>query len=198
MNIDKNTLELIYTLEYIIGSQCQNTKAIKSKKGDFFRFPLSHRQNKKCKTFTKEKEELKELSEQQLRDARYEFGANQLYIGKGIIEVLEELENRYDLDFIELEKERTKRRKSFMKELEKEIAKELEAEIDAGKYECGLDIQEGKYVITSDEKAIINIKRSEKSKRKDVDIELNSNSIKKVTLYKGDIIESNVMLLIKH
>jgi transposase len=198
MNIDKNTLELIYTLEYIIGSQCKNTKAIKSKKGDFFRFPLSHRQNKKCKTFIKEREELEGISESQLRDARYVFGSNQLYIGEGIIKVLEELENRYGLNYVELEKERTKRRKVAMKKIEKEITKESEAEIDSGKYECGLDIQEGKYIITSDEDATIKIWRSIKSKRKNKELQLKNNSKETIMLDEGDILDSNVMLLIRH
>ena len=35
---------------------------------------------------------------------RYKFGSNELYVGQGLINVLEYLENRYGLNFEELEK----------------------------------------------------------------------------------------------
>jgi len=40
---------------------------------------------------------------------KYKFGVNELFIGMGLINVLEYLEDRYDLDFNELEKNRKKK-----------------------------------------------------------------------------------------
>ena len=39
---------------------------------------------------------------------KYKFGSNELYIGKGIIGILEYLEKRYGLDFNQLEKNTVK------------------------------------------------------------------------------------------
>lgn len=37
---------------------------------------------------------------------KYKFGSNELYIGQGLMNVLEYLEDRYGLDFEKLENER--------------------------------------------------------------------------------------------
>lgn len=197
MIYDKNTSGLISKLESIIGSQYCNTNIIKGskKKNIRCRFPVKYLKNK---IEYEEKGELEYLSKQQMSSVVYKFGTHRLYIGDGLIGVLEELEIRYDLDFIELEKERDKKRKHLMLLLEKTIKKESEAEIDAGEYECGMDILEGKYTITSDEKANVRIIRSKKSKRKDKEIQIKNNSKETISLYKGDVLETNVMLLIRH
>lgn len=46
------------------------------------------------------------LEPEALGDIYYKFGANEMHIGYGIKHVLEELENLYGLDFVELEVER--------------------------------------------------------------------------------------------
>ena len=37
---------------------------------------------------------------------KYKFGSNELFIGMGLIEVLEYLEKRYNIDFNEMERNR--------------------------------------------------------------------------------------------
>lgn len=200
MNLDKNTMELISTLEYIIGSQWIGPNTIKGGKGNKdrrFRFPVSYRINKKDKDFIKEKEELKGLSLKQIQTLEYVFGSHQLFIGDGLLGVLKELEDRYGIDFNELEKERTKKRKLAMAQLQKALKKNSSEEIYAGKYECGIDIAEGVYIITSDETGEIAINRSEKSKKKNKEFKLECNSKERIVLENGDILKSNVMLLIK-
>lgn len=46
------------------------------------------------------------LEPEALGDIYYKFGANEMHIGYGIKHVLEELEDLYGLDFVELEAER--------------------------------------------------------------------------------------------
>lgn len=200
MKFDKNTMELISDLEYIIGSQWigpQTIKTVKGNKDRRFRFPVSYRINKKDKELTKEKEELKDLSLKQIQTLEYMFGSHQLFIGDGILGILKELEDRYELDFNELEKERTKRRKLAMAKMQKTLKKKSDEELYAGKYECGIDIAEGNYIITSDEDGEISIKRSKESKKKNKEFKLKSNSKERIVLESGDILKSNVMLSIK-
>ena len=199
MKIDKDTLELITKIERIIGSQCYNPNPHKGckKKDEKCRYSVSYRKDSRDKTLYKSESGLEGFSKYQIQNAQYAFGYHNLLIGEAILKVLDELETRYNLDFNELEKERTKRRKSFMRQLKKELEKFSEAEIEAGRYECGVDIEEGKYTITSDENAVITIKRSGNSKRKDENFELESNSKRIIKLYDGDIFESDVMLLLK-
>ena len=200
MKVDKNTLELISRLEYIIGSQASNkntSKGSKGKKGSRFRYTVSYRNNKSDKTLNSIKDELENLSKQQISTIEYVFGTNHLFIGDGILGILDELEKRYDIDFNKLEKERTQKRKESMMKMHRVFLKESELEIDAGRYECELDIKAGKYRITSDEKAVVTILRSDKSKLKDDNITLKNNSEKKIVLEKGDILKTSEMILIK-
>ena len=39
----------------------------------------------------------------QIHFMKYKFGSNELFVGRGIINILEYLENRYKIDFDELE-----------------------------------------------------------------------------------------------
>ncbi len=200
MNIDKKSKELISDIEYIIGSQCYNPDSYNGYTGEEgleYRYPASYRKNKKDKNLYKADSDIKELSEKQIRTVQYVFGANQLFIGEGIIKVLEELEKRYDIDFNELEKKRIKRRKASMRGVKRTLSKESEIELEAGQYECGLDIEEGKYRITSDEKAFIKIRRTDGSKRRKNFMIIECNSIERIELDQGDILESNERFVLK-
>lgn len=118
MEIDKNIARLIADLEFQIGNECYNPNSYNGltfEKGCNFRYPVSieiqlgdgetwpikiqRRISDKCNT----------LSEEEIRSLTYEFGSNQLHIGLGIINILNQLERRYGLDFNELEKARNSR-----------------------------------------------------------------------------------------
>ena len=96
MEITEYTITLIEELEYIVANCYHN----KQKRGGFYyRYPRRFDMNgkvyeSKAKGF---------ISEKMLNTLRYETGANHLYIGKALVKILEFLEERYDLDFDELE-----------------------------------------------------------------------------------------------
>ena len=200
MKMDKEITELISTIEYLIGSQCYNPYSYNGwtgEEGQSYRYPVSYRQNRKDKKLTNTKYKIEGLTEQQIHTMKYVFGSNHLFIGEGILKLLEELEKRYDLDFNSLEKERTKRRKSLMRKLQIELVKEKETELDAGRYICGLDIETGKYKISSDETTVVSICRGMKSKRKNECFVLDNNAKKSIILEKDDSFEINTMILVQ-
>ena len=108
MKLDKNTTELISELEYIIGNECYNPNSYDGytgEEGKEFRYPVNVRQNNK---FHKYRYKISSLNPNEVSSIRYHFGSNHLYIGKGLIKVLKFLEDRYDIDFNELESIRKK------------------------------------------------------------------------------------------
>ena len=52
--------------------------------------------------------EKKDITPDAIKYMKYKFGSNELFIGLGLIHVIEFLEERYDLDFNELEKQHKK------------------------------------------------------------------------------------------
>ena len=119
MKITTKTTKLICDIEYIIGGYCYNDNSNYGE-GGYIRYPVwtcfdSKREDEKTGKIEKtEKWEkvsffnLKRikpvLSAKEVKSLEYRFGANELVIGRAIIDVLEFLEDRYDIDFAELEK----------------------------------------------------------------------------------------------
>jgi hypothetical protein len=93
----ENVMKLISELECIVANCYHN----KQKRGGFyFRYPVKYIKNGtdyECKNKIPKPEAV------ELGTMRYEMGANQLYIGHALFKVLEYLEDRYDLDFDDLE-----------------------------------------------------------------------------------------------
>lgn len=90
---------LIGEMEYIVAN-CYYNKQPRG--GHYFRYPYTFildgkKYQRKGKAFLPKIEEINTM--------RYVNGANNLYIGKALLKILEFLENRYDLDFDELESE---------------------------------------------------------------------------------------------
>ena len=118
MEVNKRTAKLICDIENIIGNYCWNDNAAYGE-GDYIRYPVwanVTEQEINIETNTKEKKETwKKFSQKNLNDAKpllkpkevktleYHFGANELVIGRAIIDVLEFLEKRYSIDFTEME-----------------------------------------------------------------------------------------------
>ena len=120
MKINKKTAELLYELEYLIGKECYNPNSydgFTGEEGCSFRYPVWISPS----TEATEEEERKfwgkidnkiyttEIQPKMVTTMRYKFGSNHLYIGEGLLNVLEFLENRYDIDFNEMEKAKTKK-----------------------------------------------------------------------------------------
>lgn len=112
MELDNKTCKLVAELEHIIGSECYNPNSYdgwNDIEGCSFRYPIN---------IPNEKGEYKkirgnintsclidenQITPQAVTYMKYRFGSNELFIGKGIINILTFLEQRYDLNFNELE-----------------------------------------------------------------------------------------------
>lgn len=113
MKLTKKMCRVIADLECLIGSECYNPNSYdgwSGEEGRWFRYPVSFPD--KDDGFVKIYGNLNEtylinqidISKESILDMKYKFGTNELYIGSGLVEVIEYLEKRYDLDFWELEK----------------------------------------------------------------------------------------------
>lgn len=110
MKLDKQMADLICDLEYLIGKRCFNSKSYNgwtNVEGLSYRYPVTFQRSKdspKIKADHRLQYAIHEdVTPDIVRTMRYRMGANELYIGKGLIDVLNELEKRYDLDFNALE-----------------------------------------------------------------------------------------------
>lgn len=113
MNLDSNMIKLIAELEYLIGSECYNPNSYdgwNDIEGCDFRYPVNipvgdgkyvkTRENINKSPLLDEKD----ITSSSIEYMKYKFGANELFIGRGIIQILEFLESRYGISFNELEK----------------------------------------------------------------------------------------------
>lgn len=115
MKLTKETCDLIAELEFQIGRECYNPKSYdgwNDIEGCSFRYPINvpNEDGRMTKIRGRINDTYMILSETLTPDAvrsmKYKFGSNELYIGQGLINVLEYLEDRYGLDFERLENER--------------------------------------------------------------------------------------------
>ena len=107
MKLTKATTDLICRLERIIGDECYNPNSYDGwtlEEGKDFRYPVTYtdREGKEQKT----RYTVKDVDKKSLNTMHYKFGSNNLFIGIGLQNVLEYLENQYDLDFNELTKQK--------------------------------------------------------------------------------------------
>ena len=112
MKLDSQTANLICDLEYLIGRKCFNPKSYNSwtnVEGLLYRYPVTFQRIKNgdnIKADVKVQYAVAEdVTPEMVESLRYKMGVNELYIGKGLIDILNEIERRYGLDFNNLEKE---------------------------------------------------------------------------------------------
>ena len=117
MKLTKKMYKVMADLECLIGSECYNPNSYDGWNdidGCDFRYPINvpDKDGEYEKIRTNIYDSLlidnKNLTADSFLYMKYKFGSNELYIGQGIKSVLEYLENRYELDFNELEKNRKK------------------------------------------------------------------------------------------
>lgn len=72
-------------------------------RGGWYRYPINYKDLHDGKIYKWDNRAVYVNSEV-VESMRYDFGENQLYIGYALNDVLDYLENRYHLDFTELEK----------------------------------------------------------------------------------------------
>lgn len=119
MKLDENTRRLITTLEYLVGFECYNPNSYdgwNDIEGRSFRYPISVPINKndfiKIRGIISEYSIYENLTDDALKFMKYKFGSNELFIGRGIMNILEYLEDRYGLDFNKMEQELKDKQKS--------------------------------------------------------------------------------------
>lgn len=112
MELSEYMCKVVADLEYIIGSECYNPHSYdgwNDIEGCDYRYPISIRNSdgNLLKIYSNINDPLihkmNKITPEAIKYMKYRFGANELFVGLGIIKVLKYLENRYDLDFNELE-----------------------------------------------------------------------------------------------
>lgn len=109
MTINEKTIRLICELEQHIGSNCYNPNSYDGYNDEYgreMRYPV-------CLKIKEDGEEYKikgniasrihDFTPEVFHTMKYKFGSNHLYIGLGIAELMTALEERYGLDFEQLE-----------------------------------------------------------------------------------------------
>lgn len=111
MKIDKKIAKVICDLEFQIGSECFNPNSYdgwNDVEGCEFRYPVFINTSEKDDSEIKIRSIADAVKPDYVKSLKYKFGANHLFIGLGIINVLKYLEKRYGIDFNELEENRKK------------------------------------------------------------------------------------------
>lgn len=118
MKLTKKMCRVIADIEYLIGSECYNPNSYdgwNDIEGCDFRYPINVPNEKgeytkvRAKITDSSLLDSKDINSKSVTYMKYKFGSNELFVGKGIIRVLEYLEKRYDIDFNELEEARAKK-----------------------------------------------------------------------------------------
>lgn len=154
MKVDKKISGLICKLEHIMGSQTYNPNSYNGwtgEEGCAYTFPVSYCKNEddyKNKKITKTQLGIDYIEPECIKTMKYVFGANHLYVGDGIVEILNYLEETYNLDFNKLEQNRLNERKNKLAAIEKKLNEGETLHIEGGrKTEVGIDIPKGEYEI---------------------------------------------------
>lgn len=115
MKLDESMCDVIAELEYQIGSECYNPNSYdgwNDIEGCDFRYPINvpNEDGEYIKIRGKINDSYSLGKENITPDAisymKYRFGSNELFIGRGIVNLLNYLEERYGIDFNELERSR--------------------------------------------------------------------------------------------
>ena len=101
----KKTIELICELERLVGKQCYNPQSYNGYTGEegcIMRYPVYYcnKDGEDCKT----KILVKDITKNCIGSIHYKFGANHLYIGDAIVDMLNYIEDKYNIDFNEIVK----------------------------------------------------------------------------------------------
>ncbi len=118
MKLKKELASVLANMEYLIGKECYNPNSYdgwKDIEGCNFRYPVTIRYPARDRN-VKTKDNINEIfalyeNEEELIEAltymKYRFGSNELFIGRGLLNVIQYLEDRYNINFEELERNRS-------------------------------------------------------------------------------------------
>ena len=116
MKKTKNIAFIVATLEYEIANSCYNPNSYDGYTGDEgceFRYPVWIYRNGEEERY---RGRISNLKPEEIDTIKYKFGSNHLFIGEGLIKVLECLEKRYQIDFDKMEEQFRKERIKEYKE----------------------------------------------------------------------------------
>ena len=105
MKNTQNIATLIAQLKCEVGRECYNPNSYDGYtgiEGLGYRYPVKVYQNEDMRTY---RGSITSISPSEVHTMKYVFGSNHLFIGKGIYNILNELEKRYGLDFNKMEEE---------------------------------------------------------------------------------------------
>ena len=146
MQLNRNMTNIICDLEYLIGSKCCNTNSY-GEEMTSYKYPVKYYANKNdylSKDISKT-DRVKEISPKYISTMKYTFGSNSLYIGAGIVDILEYLEDRYELNFNELENSRHNIKVTELQQMYERLLAGEEIYVSRGRSVAGEDIPIGKY-----------------------------------------------------
>ena len=110
MKLNDITCKLIADLEYIIGSECYNPHSYdgwNDIEGCDFRYPVNVPTEEgnygRVRGNINDSYYSQVVNSKTIPFIKYKFGANELFIGRGIINLLEYLEERYHISFSDME-----------------------------------------------------------------------------------------------
>lgn len=100
---------LIFEMEYLVGRECYNPNSYDGYTGGegcSFRYPVYILEKEGDQDLSKHWGTISGVAYKNITTMKYKFGSNHLFIGNSLIAILEMLEDRYGIDFDELEKQR--------------------------------------------------------------------------------------------
>lgn len=106
MKLTPKIAKLICEMEYLVGKECYNPNSYNGytdEEGCGYRYPVYICNDNKPGNLLKYRYKVLSSKPDQIKTLKYKFGSNHLFIGKGLINVLTMLEERYGIDFNELE-----------------------------------------------------------------------------------------------
>lgn len=112
MELNNEMCKVVADLEYCLGKECYNGSSYDGytgTQGCSFRYPVNLKDSEgndvKIRTDINYIMGIRgeEVDNRDIINMKYKFGANSLLVGRGLLNVLDYLEDRYNLDFNELE-----------------------------------------------------------------------------------------------
>ena len=108
MKYNEKMFKVCADIEYLIGNTCYNPNSYDGytgEEGREYRYPVWVDEDDGFGKKEAHKHSLRiwDYKENSIGSWRYKFGSNHLYVGEAILKIMNYLEDRYNLDFNELE-----------------------------------------------------------------------------------------------
>lgn len=151
MEMNNEISKLVCKLETIVGNQCYNPNSYNGwtgEEGCAFRYPVYYCQSNEeldQRKLEKTKDRAYIVDPECIETMKYKFGSNHLYIGDVLVEMLEYLEDIFDLNFNELSENLVNKRRKEMEKRTKKMEAGKPVLLERGEYYVGVDLAEGKY-----------------------------------------------------